>query len=227
MPNHIDDSPDETLARSLRDHFVTFKELNFESGKQRDSIVAWLVGMSTGAIALIISQSSKLSPALYPAFKWGIGFLAGTIIFGLLFRGLHLFVQKRDILNFTLRVGWLTDYVRRSMESTSLERTNAELVEDMLVQFDTYTANLEGLSLEEFHERGEIKPSEGIRKRRLKTLCNIFYTSMFFSYGVSIAIISWSFINTDLKADNSSVSTNQQVISPSKHVQPTQVNKSD
>lgn len=55
MPNHIDDRPDKAFARLLRDHFLAFKELFLESGKQQDSIAIWLVGMSTGSIAIIIS----------------------------------------------------------------------------------------------------------------------------------------------------------------------------
>ena len=48
MLNQTDDRPDETLAKSIRDHFLAFKESFFEPSKQQDSIVVWLVGMSTG-----------------------------------------------------------------------------------------------------------------------------------------------------------------------------------
>ena len=227
MPNQTDDSPDETLAKSIRDHFLAFKESFFEHSKQQDSIVVWLVGMSTGAIALIISQFGKLSPALYPTFKLGVGFLAGTIIFGLLFRGLHLFVQKRNTANFAFRVAWLTEYIRRSRESPNLEEAQTGLVEDMLDEFNTFTANLEGLSPEELERRLETNQSEGTWKRDIQKISNIFYICMFFSYALSILVISWGFITADLKVDNSSTSTNQKVISPSKLVQPTQADKSD
>ena len=78
MPNQIGDRPDRAMARLLRDHYLSFKEIFLESGKQQDSIAVWLVGMSTGSIALIISQFGKLSPNLYAALKWSVGFLTGN-----------------------------------------------------------------------------------------------------------------------------------------------------
>lgn len=90
MPNQINDKPDQAFARFLRDHLLAFKEIIFESNKQRDNIVVWLVGMSTGSIALIISQFGKFNPTLYAALKVCVFFLTVTIICGLLFRIFHL-----------------------------------------------------------------------------------------------------------------------------------------
>ena len=107
MPNRNNDRPEQAFAKSFRDHLLSFKEMVFEPGKQQDSIAAWLVGMSTGAIALIIAQSGKFSPTLYPALKWSVSFLTGTITFGLLFRIFHLFLQERNQSNLRSVVAWL------------------------------------------------------------------------------------------------------------------------
>ena len=106
MPNQNNDSP-EAVARFFRDHLLSFKDMMFESGKQRDSITAWLVGMSTGAIALIIAQSGKFSPTLYPTLKWSVGFLTGTIILGLLFRIFHLLLQEKERYDLISIASWL------------------------------------------------------------------------------------------------------------------------
>ena len=110
MPNENNDRPEQALARFLRDHLLSFKEMMFESGKQQDSIAVWLVGMSTGAIALIIAQSGKFSSALYSTLKWSVGFLTGTIILGLLFRIFHLLLQKKDRHDLMSINGWLFAY---------------------------------------------------------------------------------------------------------------------
>ena len=110
MPNWSDRKPEQVLARFLRDYLLSFKEMVFESGKQQDSIAVWLVGMSTGAIALIIAQSGKSSPmlfALYPTLKWGVGFLTGTIILGLLFRIFHLLLHEKERYNLMSIASWL------------------------------------------------------------------------------------------------------------------------
>lgn len=116
MLNHSDERPDKAFARLLRDHFLAFKELFFESGKQQDSIAVWLVGMSTGAIAIMISQVGKLNSALYPTLKWSVGFLTGTIVLGLLFRIFHLFLQDRERSDMSFIVSWLSGFMQPSEE---------------------------------------------------------------------------------------------------------------
>ena len=129
MPNKKNERPDQTVARFLRDHFLSFKEMALESGKQQDSIAVWLVGMSTGAIALIIAQFGKLSPSLYPTLKWSVGFLTGTIIFGLLFRVFHLLLQEKDRYNLISITGWLAAWSEDTTE------TPIELPEDASAEF--------------------------------------------------------------------------------------------
>ncbi len=106
MPNHNNDRPDQAFAKSLRDQLASHKEIMFESGKQQDNIAVWLVGMSTGSIALIISQFRKFSTDLYPALKVSVSFLTATVTLGLLFRIFHLLLQEKD------RGNWLfgTEY---------------------------------------------------------------------------------------------------------------------
>ena len=116
MPNQNDEKPDQAIARFLRNHLLLFKEMIFESSKQRDHIAVWLVGMSTGSIALIISQFGKLSPALYLPLKLSVLFLTVTIILGLLFRIFHLLLQERDRNDLISIVAWLAGYSEPSTE---------------------------------------------------------------------------------------------------------------
>lgn len=129
MHNQNNDKPDQALARFLRDQLLIFKEVMFESSKQQDNIAVWLVGMSTGSIALILSQFGKFNASLYPALKMSVSFLAATIIFGLLFRIFHLFLQEHD-RNDLMRInGWLARYSEPSTEMP------IELPEDSSAEF--------------------------------------------------------------------------------------------
>ena len=116
MHNQNNERPDQAIARLLRDYSHSFKEIIFESGKQQDSIAAWLVGLSTGSIALIISQFGKFDPALYSTLKVSVLFLTGTIIFGLVFRIAHLCLQDRERNDFGYIIGWLSGHSVRSTE---------------------------------------------------------------------------------------------------------------
>lgn len=129
MPNPNNERPDQAFARLLRDQVLSFKELMFESGKQQDSIAVWLVGMSTGSIALIISQFRKFDPALFSALKASVLFLTAAIVFGLVFRIVHLFIQDRERSDFMFIMSWLSGYSERSTEVL------IELPEDASAEF--------------------------------------------------------------------------------------------
>ena len=129
MPSRNNDRPEQAFARFLRDHLLSFKEIMLESGKQQDSVAVWLVGMSTGGIALIIAQSGKFNPALYPVLKWSVGFLTGTIILGLLFRIFHLLLQEKERQDLMSIASWLAV---RSEDSTE---PPIELPEDASAEF--------------------------------------------------------------------------------------------
>ena len=218
MPNHSNDRPDQAFARSLRDHLLSYKETMFESGKQQDNIAVWLVGMSTGSIALIISQFRKFSPILYPSLKVSVFFLTTTIILGLLFRIFHLLLQEKERNNLLFSQAWLVGY--------SEELTESPAVKSMLESFFKLVANLEGISIEKYEKTVRSSKSVGTRKRCLKKFCKIFYILMCISFAVSVSFISYNFIKADLKVNNPST-TNQKVVSPSKKVQPVQTNQSD
>ena len=280
MPNQNNDKPDQAVARFLKDHLLSFKEIMFESSKQQDNIAVWLVGMSTGSIALIISQFGKFNPTLYLALKISVLFLAATIILGLLFRIFHLFLQDHN-RNDLMRInGWLAGYSEFSTEVPielpegssaqfialclynyvgidvepefiesvkiegdvehwrnqyeeyaksyrNLEEAKDQVVEGMVENFHEFLARLEGVSPQQFKQTIENDKSMGIRKRRLKKSCNIFYILMCISFAVSVSFISCSFISMDLKVNHSSAPTDQKAIAPSKQIQPIQTDKSD
>lgn len=279
MSNQNNDKPDQMLARFLRNHLLSFKEMMFESGKQQDSIAVWLVGMSTGAIALIISQFGKFSPSLYSTLKWSVGFLAGTIILGLLFRIFHLCLQERDRNDLMSIEGWLVGYSEPSTEVlielpedssaefiasclysqmgidmtpdfreyirtnndveywrnqyketailySRLAEANHETVKRMTENLYALMADLEGLPSQKYKQIVKRDKSKGIRKRRIRQICTLSYILMCISFAISVSFISCGFIKTDLKVNYSSATTNQEVVSPSQQVQPTQIDKS-
>jgi hypothetical protein len=51
-----------------------------------DKIIVWLIGLSTGAIALIFSSLDKLKFIDKVTLNWTLGFLAGSILFGIVGR---------------------------------------------------------------------------------------------------------------------------------------------
>ena len=280
MPNQNNDKPDQAVARFLKDHLLSFKEIMFESSRQQDNIAAWLVGLSTGSIALIISQFGKFNPSLYLALKMSVLFLTATIILGLLFRVFHLFLQEHD-RNDLMRInGWLVGYSEFSTEMPielpedssaefialclyhyagidvepefiesaktkgdvehwrsqyekyvasyrNLEEAKNQVVEHMVENFHEFLALLEGVTPQHFKQTIENDKSMGIRKRRLKKSCNIFYILMCISFAISVSFISCSFISVDLKVNHSSAPTDQKAIVPSKQIQPVQTDKSD
>ena len=219
MPNHNNDKLDQAFARSFRDQLASHKVIMLEYSKQQDSVALWLVGMSTGSIALIISQFKKFDPALYPALKVGVFFLTTTIIFGLLFRILHLILQKQERINWQFSEDWLVGY--------SEEFTESPAIKSMIESFSEFVANLEGIPIQKYKQRGKNNKSMGFWKRLLKMFCNIFYILMCISFAGSVSIISYNFIKTDFKASPSAATADQKAISPTKQVQLDQTDKSD
>lgn len=219
MHNHNNDRPDQAFVKSFRDRLASYKEIMLESSKQQDSVAIWLVGMSTGSIALIISQFTKLDPTLYPALKAGVFFLTATIIFGLLFRVLHLILQKSERINWQFSEDWLVGY--------SKDLTESPTIKSMIESFSEFVANLEGISVEKYKQKSKNNKSVGVRKRLLKTFCDISYILICISFAVSVLIISYNFIKTDFKSSSSAATADQKAISPSKQVQPDQTDESD
>lgn len=116
MLNQNDDKPVQVVARWFRDNIQSFSEMVFESQRQQDSIAAWLVGMSTGAIALIISQFGKFNSTLYFFLQGCVLFLASTIVLGMLFRIFHLFFQDSERLEIIEAFTWLSGYIENYRE---------------------------------------------------------------------------------------------------------------
>lgn len=219
MPNDNNDSPDQAFAKSLIDQLASRREIIFESGKQQDNIAVWLVSMSTGSIALVISQFQKFGTDLYPALKISVFFLTATVILGLLFRIFHLLLQEKERNNWLLGEAWLVGYSEKITESPAIK--------SMLESFHKFLANLEGIPIQKYKRMAKSGKSIGIRKRRLKWWCKTFYISMCISFAVSVSFISYNFIKTDFKASPSAATANQKAVSPAKQIQLDQTNKSD
>ncbi len=222
MSNNSDDKLDKAIARVLRDNILSFKEMLLEPSKQQNSIVVWLVGISTGAIAIMFSQMGKLSSNLYPVLKWSVGFLIATIICGMLFRIFHQFLLARDISDIQYIVSWVSGMMQPS-EVVPTELPEAEeTLKQVRCLLDQYTAiigDLEGeppLKREDFEKRDK---SKGVRKRRLRKCCRVLYTLMCASFAISMLLIGCAFIITDVNP--ATVSTIQKVSPSSQQVQPT------
>ena len=130
---NLNNDPGRALAKFLREDLLYFREMSFESSKQQDSIAVWLVGMSTASIALIVSQAGKFSPNLQPVLKITVGCLSATIIFGLLFRIFHLFLQDKEHSDFRGISGFLAAYSQPFTTPIELpEDLSAELIAEFL-----------------------------------------------------------------------------------------------
>ena len=280
MLNQFDKRSDQEIAGFIKDNLPFFQEMYFESGKQQDNITVWLVGLSTGAIAIIISQIVKFNHSLHLSLKLSVFFLSVTVMLGLFFRILHLLLQKKDRRDMASIKGWLIGYTKsstiplielpedtpaeliveilhRHMELDTdidsikevaakkdveewrevykeytirhqrLEEIDQQAVKRMIEGFFEFIADLEGVPPQTYEQFSQTDKSAGVQKRRLRKLCTSSYILMCISFAVSISIISWSFITTDLKANQPATTANQKTIAPAKQVQPTQTNKSD
>ena len=116
MRSQNDNEPEMAVVKLFMDNVVTFKEMIFESSKQQDNVAVWLVGMSTGAVALIVSQYTKFTPDSHSALKWTVIILTVTIISGMLFRILHLFLQGREQHDLMVIMGWLSGHQNKPAE---------------------------------------------------------------------------------------------------------------
>ena len=279
MSNHIDDKPVQAIARAIRHNLHPFMRLAFESGKQHESVAVWLVGMSTGAIALIISQFGKLSSSLHFSLRASVLFLTGTIVLGLLFRIFHLFWLDRlrsDTLSVTMELSryiepymeppvdlpedssagfiawclfdsmgiqmepdllieiearndveyWRNQYKKYTSLYHRLEKLKHRATKPVLKEFLKSLNDLETMPSRKVDRAVKSHKFEDIKKRYLESFCNVCYVSMCISFAISVLIISCSFITTDWKTTPSST-TNQEVVSPTEQVQPTQVNESE
>ena len=74
MRSQNDHDPEKAVVKFLMDSVLSFKEMLFESSKQQDNITVWLVGMSTAALALLVSQYGKFSPGSDLALKLAVYF---------------------------------------------------------------------------------------------------------------------------------------------------------
>ena len=276
MLNQIDGSPGQEFAKSLRDNFAFFQDMLFESAKQQDNIVVWLVGMSTGAIGLAIS--GKFNPTSSLSLRVGVVFLLVTIILGLLFRIFHFLLQRRERRDLASVKGWLIGYTKNTtiplielpdntsaefivgllhrhmgldtdvdsikelaatknveewrkvyqeynIRSQSVEEAGQQSVKNMMEQLFKLIADLEGVPAPTYEQIIKPDRSGGIRKRCLRKCCTLFYIFMCISFAVSILFVSWGFITTDWKANQSSKTTSQQTISPTDQAQDTQTDK--
>jgi hypothetical protein len=265
------------LAEFLRDHLLSSRDSYFELTKQLDNIAVWLVGISTGSIALIVSQMGKFNLGLHLALKITVICLSLTIILALLFRVFHLFLQIKERDDFFGLIGflsgssepstvvpdklpdglsakviaeciyfymgqdlrgdlsynqdvelWRNRYQEHVQIHKEFEKLDSESQQSFTKDFYTFIANSEGIPVESIEKtvKGD-DISRGIRKRRLRRCCQIFYVLMCFTFAVSVLIISYSFMKTDFKTNSSATSTNQKTVAPSKQAQPDQTIKVD
>lgn len=76
----------EIFGEVYRDFHKDLKSQQEKISEFFDKIIVWLIGLSTGAIALIFSSIDKLAFINKATINWTLGFLAGSILFGIVGR---------------------------------------------------------------------------------------------------------------------------------------------
>ena len=120
---------------------------------------------------------------------------------------------------------WRNQYEEYTASYYLLAEARNETLRDAFNRFYAVMAKLEGIPTLTYEQIEKTDNSMGVRKRRLRKVCKFFYTSMCVSFALSVLIISYGFITTDLKELRSTVTTNQKAISPVNEVQTTQTDK--
>lgn len=87
---------DEQIVDLLRNILPNIREELLERQRKNDTVIVWLVGLSTGAVALIISQIEKLNAIPIDFIIWTVGLLGGAILAGVVFRGCFYLIEQRE-----------------------------------------------------------------------------------------------------------------------------------
>ncbi|MCX5792401.1 MAG: hypothetical protein NTY45_09375 [Elusimicrobia bacterium] len=87
---------DEQLVEFIKIWIPEFKKDFFERQRQHDKVIVWLVGLSTGAIALLVSQQSKIGDFSLIYLKLTMLFLAITVFAGVIFRVCFYLIEQID-----------------------------------------------------------------------------------------------------------------------------------
>jgi hypothetical protein len=88
---------DEQIGSYLRVWIPEFRKDYVERLRQTDRVIVWLVGLSTGGLALLLSQYSKIDSGLYCHIKWATIFLVSAIISGVVFRGVFYLTEALEV----------------------------------------------------------------------------------------------------------------------------------
>lgn len=88
---------DEQIGSYLKVWIPEFRKDYVERLRQTDRVIVWLVGLSTGGLALLLSQYSKLDFALYGYIKWASIFLVVAIVSGVIFRGIFYLTEALEV----------------------------------------------------------------------------------------------------------------------------------
>ena len=85
------------------DNLRKLAEGHFERQRQTDKVIVWLTAISTGTLALIITQTDKITSVSTGWTKTTVGFLLFSILFGVTFRAfiyLLEIVQSELLMEF-------------------------------------------------------------------------------------------------------------------------------
>ena len=121
-----------------------FKKETFDRQKQTDNVVVWIAGLSTGAIALIMSKTIGNTSIDVISLKVSVGFFLLTIISAVVFRSFVYNLQQKEsnvIFNFEGYCWGATSETYGPIQITE-ETTIAEIAEslknDMDLDYDSW-----------------------------------------------------------------------------------------
>ena len=103
----------QILIDYLKEVIPQYKKEVFERQRQTDNVVIWITGLSTGAIALILSQADNITFISLVDLKYTVFFLLCSIVAGVIFRA---YIYTLEQVESEIIMGF-EGYCRREMGS--------------------------------------------------------------------------------------------------------------
>lgn len=128
----------EIFAEVYKDFHKDLKSQQDKISEFFDKIIVWLIGLSTGAIALIFSSLDKLTFVCKSTINWTLGFLVASILFGIVGRifyavATYLGYKFSSLFDFEIKLLEIPHKPRKLQDDESAEVIYQLMQEDFKV----------------------------------------------------------------------------------------------
>ena len=132
----------DKLIELLSEYIPQEKNEHFERQRQTDNVIVWLTALSTGAIALILSQSDKLNIGNPIYLKVSVALLLLSIVSGVVYRSTYYPLEALWSKKYNYFKGFCLGFQMETFgpteltENDTIETIAMKLKEDMGLDYD-------------------------------------------------------------------------------------------